>query len=229
MSKTNNMKINEKNSDFNNKMHTYGRVWTIAIISLLVLIPFVIALHFKASINYKAVIKGALGLSLIFLPSSLVEVMTYSPMLGTGASYLAFITGNLTNLKIPCCMNARNIANTEFGTKENEIISTLSVAISGLITCAVIMLGVILIVPLSPVLESETLAPAFATVVPALFGALGYTYFKKLPKLVPFPLILMSLLCFFVPSLSSQVAILIPVSAIFSIIVARILYKKNKI
>lgn len=219
----------ENNSNFDNKMHFYGRIWTILIISLLVSMPIFMASYFKASIDYNAVLKGALSLSLVFLPSSLVEVITYSPMLGTGASYLAFITGNLTNLKIPCCMNARNIANTEFGTKENEIISTIAVAISGLITCIVIMIGVIMIVPLSPVLESETLAPAFATVVPALFGALGYTYFVKLPKLVPFPLILMSLLCFFKPSLSSQVAILIPISAILSIVVAKILYKKNKI
>lgn len=229
MNNANDSKVKEKHSDFGNKMHKYGRIWTLTIISLLILAPIIMSIYFEAPINYKAVLSGAFSLSLIFLPSAIVEVITYAPMLGTGATYLAFITGNLTNLKIPCCMNARNIANTEFGTKENEIISTISVAVSGLITCIVIALGVMLIVPLSPILESKTLAPAFACVVPALFGALGYTYFKKLPKVVPFPLILMSVVCYFVPSLSSQVAILIPVSAILSIGVARILYKKNKL
>lgn len=228
MNSNHNQKISE-NNEFDNKMHTYGRIWTITILALLIILPFAIAMFFEASINYNAVIKGALSLSLIFLPSSIVEVITYAPMLGTGASYLAFITGNLTNLKIPCCMNARSIANTEFGTKENEIISILSVSISSLTTCLVIMIGVILIVPLSPILESETLSPAFACVVPALFGSLGYTYFKKLPKVVPYPLILISLVCFIIPALSQQVAILIPISAIFTIGIARILYKKNKL
>ena len=225
---SNNTKVSET-SKFDNRMHTYGRIWTLLILSILLILPIGLAIYYKATINYNAVLKGAISLGLIFIPSALVEVITYAPMLGTGGSYLAFITGNLTNLKIPCCMSARSIANTEFGTKENEIVSILSVAVSSLVSFVVIMLGVIMIVPLSPILESETLAPAFSCVVPALFGSLAYTYFKKLPKVVPYPLILMATACFIFPSLSQQIAILIPIAAIFSIGVARILYKKNKI
>ena len=39
----------------------------------------------------------------------------------------SFNTGNVTNMKIPCAMNARDIAKTEVGTPEDEIVSTLSI------------------------------------------------------------------------------------------------------
>ena len=91
------------------------------------------------------------------------------------------------------------------------------------------MLGVVLIVPLTPILSSETLAPAFSVVVPSLFGALGYKYFFKNPILAVAPLIFMVTLCLAVPSIASQIAILVPVSAVISIIVAKVLYNKNMV
>ena len=172
---------------------------------------------------------GAASICIIYLPSSIVEVITYAPMLGTGATYLAFVTGNLTNLKIPCCMTAREIVGTEYGTKENEIISTLSVAASSLVTCTVLILGVLLLAPLRPILEAPVLQPAFDTVVPALFGALGYKYFSKTPLVAVAPFVCMAALCLLVPAAASQVAVLVPVSAVISIVAARVLYVKKKI
>lgn len=225
---SNNTKVSET-SKFDNRMHTYGRIWTLLILSILLILPIGLAIYYKATINYNAVLKGAISLGLIFIPSALVEVITYAPMLGTGGSYLAFITGNLTNLKIPCCMSARSIANTEFGTKENEIVSTISVSVSSLTTILVIALGVLLMVPLEPIINSPVLEPAFTTVVPALFGALGYQYVKQAPKVAIVPFLLVSIICYVVPSLASQVVVLIGVSAIVSIVIARILYTKEKI
>ena len=214
---------------FDNTMHKYGRISTIIIFAMLMASPFIIAKYFDVNVDLKVAIGASAGICALFLPASIVEVITYAPMLGTGATYLAFITGNLTNLKIPCCMNARNLVGTEFGTKENEIVSTISVAISSLVTIIVIAIGVMLLVPLEPIINSPVLAPAFSTVVPALFGALGYQYIKQAPMVAVVPFILISTICFVVPSLASQVVVLIGVSAIISIIIARILYKKGKL
>ena len=166
-----NIEINETKT-FDNKMHTYGRISTSIIMFILVIVPFIMCEVFDINMNIKAAIGASIGICALFLPASLVEVITYAPMLGTGATYLAFITGNLTNLKIPCCMNARNLVGTEFGTKENEIVSTISVAVSSIVTCLVIAIGVLMMAPLEPIINSPQLQPAFSTVVPALFGAL---------------------------------------------------------
>lgn len=218
-----------KERSFDDSMHLYGRLWSGVAIAMMVMAPIAAALYLNAMPDYNGLLAGLLGVCLIYLPSSIVEVVTYAPMLGTGATYLAFITGNLTNLKIPCAMNAREICQTTYGTKENEIVSTLSVAVSALTTCVILAIGVVLLVPLAPLLQSPALAPAFSVVVPALFGALGYQYFKKTPIVAIAPFAAMVLLCFFVPSLASQVAVLVPVSALISIAVARVLYKKGKV
>lgn len=212
---------------FNSDMHKMGRRWSIIAIALMFSVPFLMSIIFNASPNLRGIIYGSLGICLIYLPSSIVEVITYSPMLGTGGTYLAFITGNLVNLKIPCVMNSQEIVGTKFGTKENEIVSTISVAVSSLVTCIVLIIGVILMVPLTPILESEILQPAFNMVVPALFGALGYQHFSKSPKLVIAPLLTISIASLLMPSIASQVAILVPISALISIGVGRILYNKK--
>ena len=212
---------------FEDRMHISGRLWTAGALLLMLCVPLFIGLYFGTGPNLTGLLVGAGSICLIYLPSSIVEVITYAPMLGTGATYLAFVTGNLSNLKIPCCMNARDTAGTAYGTRENEIVSTLSVAASALTTCAVLMVGVILLIPLSPVLNSAVLRPGFDNVVPALFGALGFKYFSQAPKVAIAPFTAMVLLCLLVPAAASQVAILVPVAALLSIAVARLLYKKN--
>ena len=136
-------------------------------------------------------------------------------MLGAGGSYLAFITGNLINLKIPCAVMSRDIAETKTGTPENEIISTISIATSSLVTVLVIAAGVALLIPLQPVLSSPVLQPAFEQVVPALFGAMAYKYFRKDPRLAVVPLLIMTVLFTLVPSLAGSVSfMIIPAGAI---------------
>ena len=132
-------------------------------------------------------------------------------------------------MKIPCVMNAKDIAGTEAGTPEHEIISTISVATSAITTTLVIVAGVILLVPLQPVLQSETLLPAFNNVVPALFGALGLKYFAKSLKLAAIPLILMSLICVIIPAAISQTSLLLIPSGGLALAIGFVLFKKGKL
>jgi hypothetical protein len=90
-------------------------------------------------------------------------------------------------------------------------------------------MGVLMMAPLEPIINSPQLQPAFSTVVPALFGALGYKYIKQMPQVAILPLLITSVVSFFIPELASQIVILIAVSAIISIIIARILYKKGRL
>ena len=132
-------------------------------------------------------------------------------------------------MKIPCAINARDIADTQVGTPEHEIISTISTATSAIVTTLVIVVGVVLMVPLQPLLRSEALLPAFNNVVPALFGALGLKYFAKSPKIAVIPLLLMSLLCIFIPFMIGQTSILIIPSGGLALLIGFLLFKKGKL
>ncbi|MBO4809282.1 MAG: hypothetical protein J5537_09580 [Lachnospiraceae bacterium] len=212
---------------YNRGTHIIGRIVSAVAIFLLVGAPFLIGKIIGGMPDLSAVAKGFISVGLIWTISSVVEFLVYTPMLGAGGGYLAFITGNLINMKIPCAMNAKDMAGTKSGTTENEIISTLSIAASSLTTIVVLALGVILLAPLQPVLQSETLAPAFANVVPALFGAMAYQYFRKNLKLAMVPLVIMSILFILVPTLISQTSIMILPSGAITIALALFIYKKK--
>lgn len=224
--------MNEKEKffeEFNNGLHRIGKFMMVLAILLLIAVPFLIAGIYGTSVDAKGFLAGFVNVAVIYVPVALVEFLVYTPMLGVGGSYLSFITGNVTNMKIPCAINARDIAGTEVGTPENEIISTISTATSAIVTTLVIVVGVILLIPLQPVLQSETMLPAFNNVVPALFGALGLKYFAKSPKIAVIPLLLMTLLCILVPSMISQTSILIIPSGGLALLIGFLLFKKGKL
>ncbi len=212
---------------YNERTHLFGRIGLIIGIVLLVGAPFAMGVALDAMPNLSAFGKGLAQIAIIYIPSCIVEFLIYTPMLGAGGSYLAFITGNLINMKIPCALNARDIVGTEAGTPENEIVSTLSIAASSLVTTIVIALGVFLMIPLRPVLEAPVLQPAFNNVVPALFGAMAYKYFRRGKQLVAIPLIVMTLLFICLPGLISSVGFLMLLSGAITIVHSFILFQKE--
>ena len=149
-------------------------------------------------------------------------------MLGAGGTYLSFITGNISNLKLPCAIDAMERAGVKASDEEGEVISTIAIAVSSIVTTLIIVVGVICIVPLTPVLESPVLVPAFDMILPALFGGLAVVYISKNWKIAVAPILLMLILFIFVPALDAgTVGIMVPVSALFTIAVGRVMYKKG--
>ena len=225
------MEQNENRSaweKYNLGTHAIGRAVSVMTIVLLIGAPFLIGRYLGAYPDIGATAKGFLSVGLVWTVSSIAEFLIYTPMLGAGGGYLAFITGNLINMKIPCAVNARDMVGAKTGTRENEIISTLSIATSSLVTIVVLAVGVAILTPLRPVLESPTLQPAFANVVPALFGAMAYKYYRKNIKVAIAPLVLMSVLFILVPSLVSSTSFMIIPSGAIAIGIAFFFYKKGK-
>lgn len=184
--------------DYNVSLHRRGRIWTAAAIIMMACVPIFTGLVVGSGPDWRALALSLVMLTAFYLPSALGEVLAYSYVLGTNGTYLAFITGNLSNLKIPCAINAANIAGTKAGTEENEIASTISIAVSSIVTSVVIAIGVLLISvtpAVSALFENPKLQPSFEVVVFALFGALGGRYIAKYPKIAIIPYLGMSALC----------------------------------
>ena len=220
--------VNESWAAYTRGTHRIGRICTVITLIMLVGAPFLIGTYLGALPDISAVAKAFLSVGLVWTVSSVVEFLIYTPMLGAGGGYLAFITGNLINMKIPCAVNARDIVGAKTGTPENEIISTLSIATSSLVTILVLAFGVLLLTPLQPILQSEALQPAFSNVVPALFGAMAYKYYRNHMNIAVAPLVLMSLLFILVPSLISSTSMMIIPSGALAIGIAWLLYRKQQ-
>ena len=211
-----------------NGTHRLGRIFSVLTLIMLVGAPFAIGGILGAMPDLAAAARGFIAVGLVWTVSAIVEYLVYTPMLGAGGSYLAFITGNLINMKIPCAMNAREMTGARTGTAENEVISTLSIATSSLVTILVLALGVLLMIPLQPVLQSAVLKPAFANVVPALFGAMACQYFRKDPRLAVVPICAMTLLFVLVPSLTSSTSMMIMPAGALTITLAWLRWRKER-
>jgi len=213
--------------DYMKDTDRYGKlwVWTAAVVVLMV--PVVICLHFNAWPEITAVLKGLLGVAPIYWTVGAIEVITYTPMLGTGGTYLAFVTGNLTSLKAPSALNAMENADVKPGTEEGEVISTIAIATSSIVTTLVLALGVCLLAMLTPILNAPALKPAFDNILPALFGGLAVVYVSKNWKLSIAPLVFMVALFLAVPSLASSVGVLVPVGVLVALGAGRVMYKKG--
>lgn len=219
---------NNKNYSYIDSVHRDGRIWNLAVMIILLMFPVVVGIIFSAVPDWKGVGLGLLYTAPMYWAVGVIEVITFIPMLGAGGSYLSFVTGNISNLKLPCAINALENAKVDVKSEEGEIVSTIAIAVSSIVTTFIIALGVLLIVPLQPILSNEALTPAFDQMLPALFGALGVALISKNWKLAIAPVALMLLLFIFVPALnSSTVGIMVPVGVIFTIAFSRFLYKKG--
>lgn len=217
------------NQDYEKSIHRMGRISTGIAILAFFSYPIFFTLYYGAWPGIMPILKASLGVIPIYWTVGIIEALTFVPMLGPGGSYLGFVTGNLTALKVPCAINAMQAMKVEANTEEGDVISTIAIAISSIVTVLILFLGMLLLRPLTPFLESPVLSPAFANILPALFGALAVVFVAKSPKISVAPMGLMLILFIAFPSLSGAVSMLVPVGAIFAIVVARILYRSGKL
>lgn len=216
------------NLSYMDSIYRDGRIWGIFVGMALICFPVALSIIFGAFPNTSVLINGLIAVAPMYWAVGIIEMFTYIPMLGAGGTYLSFVTGNISNLKLPCAIDSMERAGVKASSEEGEVISTMSIAISSIVTTVIIIIGVICVVPLTPLLESPILEPAFAMILPALFGGLGVAFVSKNLKLSIAPIILMLILFISVPALNEgTVGIMVPVGVLFTIGVARILYKKG--
>ena len=215
------------NDKYINKTHTYGRIWIFVTLVLFLCIPALICYHLNVFPKADMVFKGLATVAIVFYPTAVLEVLTYSPLLGTGGTYLGFVTGNITNLKLPVALNAMESAEVEPNTEEGEVISTISIAVSSIVTTIIIAVCVL---AFRPVLHNITdpsskFSPAFQQDTPALFGALCASYLAKHWKISILPIAVLVIILIFSGKLGTGV--LIPIGVVVSLVGAHLMYKKG--
>ena len=221
---------NNKKLSYMDSVHRDGTIWNLAMMVLLLMFPIAVWIIFGEGPDWQGLGLGLIATGPMYWAVGVVEVITFIPMLGAGGSYLSFVTGNISNLKLPCAINALENAKADPKSEEGEVISTIAIAVSSIVTTLIVALGVLLIAvtPISNLLENEALTPAFDQMLPALFGALGVALISKNWKIAIAPIALMLVLFIFVPALDSgMVGIMVPVGVIFTILFSRLLYKKG--
>ncbi len=214
-----------KKRDYIDSVHFYGRIWCILALLVFLAVPTAICVHLGVWPEGKVVLKGLGAVAILFYPTAILEVISYTPLLGSGGTYLSFITGNITNLKMPCALNAMENAKVRANSEEGEVISTIAIATSAIVTTVVIAVFVLIFAvnPNFKTMISEGAASlAFRQVTYAIFGSIAATYFVKHWKIAIFPIAAVSLLLVFAGTI--QIGMLIFVGVALSLIGAQAMY-----
>lgn len=156
--------------------HKSGRAFLLCFVLYMIIVPIVVCAVYKCFPSFKVLAPGLVTILLIMVPTGIAEVGSYTPILGS-SSYLTFATGNLMNLKMPCVINAQKIAKVEQSTPEGDAIALIATAVSSIVTIVVLAIGLILIVPLQPILSNPYVATASNYIMPALFGCMSLSLF----------------------------------------------------
>lgn len=214
-----------KNKTYMDKVHTWGRVWCYSALAIFLAVPLSISIYYNAWPEASAVFRALLSVVPIYWASAVIEVFTYTPLLGAGGTYLGFITGNITNLKLPCGLTAMQNAGVKSSTEEGEVISTIAIGVSSITTTIVIAVGVLCFTPILPKLTdpNSIFKAGFDQVLPALFGALAASYLGKHWKISIFPILVGCIVLLFAPTLG--VSTMIFVTIVASVVGAFVMYK----
>jgi hypothetical protein len=221
------MEKNMNYSEYQEVTHRCGQLWIWSAVCIVLFVPVAVCLKYGAWPQFTSVLKGLLGVAPIYWTVGFIEVVTFTPMLGTAGTYLSFVTGNVSALKVPAALNAMESAGVKPATEEGEIVSTIAIATASIVTTIIIALGVLLFAQLTPVINSPALKPAFDNILPALFGGLGVVYISRNWKISIVPMVFMIVLFILVPSLGRSVGILVPAGIILALGASRIMYKKG--
>lgn len=217
-----------KKREYMDSVHFYGRIWCILALVVFLMVPTAICMHFGVWPEAGVVLKGLGSVAILFYPTAVIEVISYTPLLGAGGTYLSFITGNITNLKMPCALNAMENAKVRANSEEGEVISTIAIATSAIVTTVVIAVFVVIFafIPSFKELvsqENSAWSMTFKQVTLTIFGSLAATYFVKHWKIAIFPIAAVSIILIFAGTL--PVGTLIFVGVALSLIGAQVMYK----
>lgn len=219
----------KKEMTYLESVHRDGKIWGFSLLALILAFPLVISIVFNAVPEWSAFGRAIISVLPMYWAVGIIEIFTYIPMLGAGGSYLSFVTGNISNLKLPCALDAMEKAEVKANSEEGEIISTIAIAVSSIVTTLIVAIGAILmlVTDIGTLLASPVLKPAFDQLLPALFGGLAVVFVSKNWKMSIIPMVLMLALFIFTPLTSGEVGIMAPVGVIITLISSRIMYKKG--
>lgn len=221
-------------SEYKENTHRVGRIWTAFALGVILLVPLLFCIIYGVLPEWDSFASGAVGIVPMFWAIGLIEIFNYSPMLGSGGTYLAFVTGNLANMKVPAAKVAMSKVNADATSEEGEVLATIAVAVSSIVTTLILIVGLAFVIPITNWINgNEILSSVFSLsngyVIPALFGALGVVFIAKSWKLAVVPVVLMILLFVFVPSTYGIASIFIPIMSVLAVLLARLMYKRNMI
>ena len=159
--------------------HRWGRIGTLIALAYMISLPFIVLNYYDCMPSLGSVFNVAtFGILAIYIPVGISEALSYTPLMGA-SSYLGFITGNIMNLKLPCAVNALKIAGKEANTPEGDVVASIGVAASSIMTVIILTVAALMVSVISPIFELPAVQTMSSYLLPALFGSMTLGLFAS--------------------------------------------------
>ena len=155
------MKLQSR-EDFNKWTHRFGILSSLVLFVGMTAFPVVASAVYGLWPDFRALWPGFIAVILFMAPYWPAETIGYMPVMGPGALYMSYITGNVTNLRMPATVGTINSLGIKPNTDACHTMAIIACGASVITTVAIVAIGVVVAAPLSPVLNSPTLQPAEA-------------------------------------------------------------------
>ena len=165
------MNENFYNLEYLPKMHKIGKVIGVLAVVASFMPALILGLVYGLWPDWAALGTAALTAITSFGILWFVEPLSYYPVVGPMGTYMAFVSGNISNMRIPCASMAQVGAGVEPGTEKGSIIATIGMGVSIVINTLVLSAGVIAGQAVLSMLPAAVVS-ALNFLLPALFGAL---------------------------------------------------------
>ncbi|MEA4872660.1 MAG: hypothetical protein VB076_07605 [Synergistaceae bacterium] len=192
--------VHESRESFNKWVHKFGISSSLLLFVMMSAFPISISYYYNVWPVWAQLWPAALAVLLFLVPWYPAETVGYMSVMGPGAIYMSYITGNVTNLRMPATVGTINSLGIE---PNSDACHTMAIIVCGgsvITTVSIVAIGVLIAEPLEPILAAPVLQPAFKYVVPAIFGGLVAQTILKTKKSILFyiiPLIISLLFCYF--------------------------------
>lgn len=211
-------------TEFSKPIHKVGRATNLIAAACMFLPSILLFAIYGVFPPIDGILVG-MGLALTYaVPFWIIEPISYYPTLGDAATYMSFLAGNISNMRLPCAAVAQEVAGVEEGSRKGELVATVGISISVWLSILAVLVGAIAtgwIVTTFP----EWWQVAFKTyLLPAVFGAVFGQFALRGWKYAPIALILPLVLIL----VGSPTYVTIPVVVFGTIAFGRLLYKPGK-
>lgn len=178
---------------FSNEIIKTGR-WTLLLAIPLCFFPAIyIWIRYGAVPEIKTILYGWFLIASVYGVEYVVTPISYYPILGNAGTYMAFLSGNIANVRVPCAVVAQDVIGVKAGTPEGEVVATLgmagSIITNGIVVTIAALAGKTLFNYFPPIVIE-----ALGYVLPAIFGALFALFAVKYPKYGTFAIIIAAVL-----------------------------------
>lgn len=205
--------IKKYDEEFTRPIIKYGRLTNLLAIPLCFLPSLAVWFIFGVVPPVKDILTGWGLIASIYAVYAIVEPISYFPMVGLAGTYMICLSGNISNVRIPCAVVTQQTLGVTPGTKKAELVSTIGIAgsiVTNIIVVTIAAVGGALLMSLFPPVVLE----AFEYVSPAIYGAMYGMMAMKNKKYGIFAILFVFALLF----LKLPAYVIIPL-AVFSTIV----------